>query len=36
MLKLGEDAVYNCIDSMIKESKYCSDVIKEFLTKNFS
>ena len=25
---LGEDAVYNFISSMIKESKYCSDVMK--------
>ena len=33
MLKLVEDAVYNCIDSMIKESKYCSDVIKEYFNK---
>ena len=33
MLKLGEDAVYNSIDSMIKKSKYCSDVIKEYFNK---
>ena len=26
---LGEDAVYNFINSMIKESKYCSDMIKK-------
>ena len=30
----GEDAVYNFINSMIKESKYCSEVIKNILTKN--
>ena len=29
---LGEDSVYNFISSMIKESKYCSDVLK----KNFN
>ena len=27
---LDEDAVYNVISSMIKESEYCSDVIKKF------
>ena len=26
---LGEDAVYNFTSSMIKERKYCSDVIKK-------
>ena len=31
---LGEDAVYNFISSMIKESKYCSDMMKKNLTKN--
>ena len=28
-LYLGEDAVYNFISSMIKESRYCSDMIKK-------
>ena len=31
---LGEDVVYNFINNMIKESIYCSDVIKKILTKN--
>ena len=31
---LGKDAVYNFINSMIKESKYCSEVIKNILAKN--
>ena len=31
---LGEDDVYNFINSMIQESKYCSDMIKNILTKN--
>ena len=30
---LGEDAVYNFIDSMIKESKYCSEVMKKHFNK---
>ena len=30
---LGKDAVYNFIKSMIEDSKYCSDVIKNTLTK---
>ena len=30
---LGEDAVYNFINSMIKESKYCSDVMKKHFNK---
>ena len=30
---LGEDAVYNFIRSIIKESKYCSDVIKKYFDK---
>ena len=30
---LGEDAVYNFISSMIKESKYCSDVMKKHFNK---
>ena len=29
----GEDAVYNFISNMIEESKYCSEVIKNILTK---
>ena len=33
-LYLGKDAVYSFINSMIKESKYCSDVMKKILTKN--
>ena len=31
---LGEDVVYNFISSMIEESKYCSDMIKNILKKN--
>ena len=31
---LGEDAVYNVINSMVKERKYCSDMIKTIFTKN--
>ena len=30
---LGEDVAY-LIDSMIEESKYCNDVIKNILTRN--
>ena len=30
---LCEDAVYNCIHSMIKESRYCSEVIKKHFYK---
>ena len=30
---LGENSVYNFIRGMIKESKYCSDVMKKHLTK---
>ena len=30
----GKDAVYNFINSMIEEGRYCSDVIKTILTKN--
>ena len=30
---LGKDAVYNFISSMIKESKYCSDVMKKHFNK---
>ena len=35
-LYLGKDAIYNFISSMIEESKYCSDVTKNILTKNLS
>ena len=31
---LGKDAVYNFINSMIEESKCCSYVMKNILTKN--
>ena len=31
---LGEVAVYNCINNMIEESKYYSEVIKNILPKN--
>ena len=31
---LGKDAVYNFMNAVIEESKYCSDVIKDILTKN--
>ena len=31
---LGEDAVYNFISSMIKESKYCSDMMKKHFHKD--
>ena len=34
LIYLDEDAVYNFISSMIEESKYCSDVMKNILTKN--
>ena len=30
---LGEDVVYNFINSMIEESKYCSDVLKKHFNK---
>ena len=30
---LGEDAVYNFTDSIIKERKHCSDVIKKHFNK---
>ena len=30
---LGEDAVYNFINSMIEESKYCCDVMKKHFNK---
>ena len=30
---LGREAVYNFINNMIEESKYCSDVIKKHLNK---
>ena len=31
---INKDAVYNFIKIMIKESKYCGEVIKSILTKN--
>ena len=30
---LGEDAVYNFINNMIEESKYCSEVMKKLYKK---
>ena len=30
----GEDAIYNVINILSEESKYCSDVMKNFLTKD--
>ena len=30
---VGKDAVYDFINSMIKESKYCSDVMKKYFNK---
>ena len=30
---LGEDAVYNFIDNMIQESKYCSGLLKKHFNK---
>ena len=30
---LGKDAVYNFINSMIKENKYCRDVMKKHFNK---
>ena len=30
---LGEDALYNFISSMIKESEYCGDVTKKHFNK---
>ena len=30
---LGEDAVYNFINSMIEESRYCSDMMKKHFNK---
>ena len=34
-IHLGEEGVYNFINNMIKESKYCSDVMKKHFTKEF-
>ena len=31
---LGEDAVYNFINSMIKESNFCTGIMKKKITKN--
>ena len=33
-LYLGEDAVYNFINSMIEESQYCTDIVKSILPNN--
>ena len=33
---LGEDSVYNFINSMIEESRYCSDVIKRYFNKELN
>ena len=33
-LHLGEDAVYSFINSMVEESKYCSDVTKKHFNKD--
>ena len=30
---LGEDAVYNFINSMVKKSKYCNDMMKKHFVK---
>ena len=30
---LGKDAVYNFINNMVEESKYCSDVMKKHVNK---
>ena len=30
---LGQDGVYNFINSMVKESKYCSDLMKKHFNK---
>ena len=32
---LGEDAVYSFIDSMVEESKYCSDGMKKHFNREF-
>ena len=34
MSYLGEDAFYSFLNSMSKENKYCSEVMKNILTKN--
>ena len=33
---LGEDAVYNFINSMVEESKYCSNVMKKHSNKELA
>ena len=33
VLVIGKNAVYNFINGVIEDSKYCSDVIKDILTK---
>ena len=30
---IGEDAVYNFINSMVKESKYCTDIVEKHFNK---
>ena len=32
---LGEDGVYNLVNSMIEENKYYSDVMKAYFNKEF-
>ena len=33
---LGQDAIYNFINSMIKKSKYCTDILKKHFNKVFA
>ena len=33
---VGEDAVYNFINSMVEQSKYCSDVMKKHFNKELA
>ena len=33
---LGEDAVHNFINSVIEESKYCSDMMKKYFNKELA
>ena len=32
---LGEDTVFICINSMIKENKYCTDILKKYFHRDF-
>ena len=32
---LGEDTIYNFINNIIEKSKYCSEVMKKHLSKEF-